>query len=309
MRSIGHIDNETDARRFGDFLYVQNVANSIERDGATWTVWVHDDDHLKKAGEWLTTFRSNPADPQFQTTAAAEQKRDEEKKDLKDYQKRFRTRRDVFPQFGPYGLGKLTAFLMAISIVVAILSRLGSAPQNIMPLFITNWIVDGDYVVTHQMPEIRNGELWRLFTPMFIHFGPMHIIFNMLWLRDLGSMIEGRESMWRLLFLVLVGAAISNLAQYLIYLPSLPRISGGSPNFGGMSGVVYALLGYIWIRGKLDRGSGLFLHKSTVTMMLIWLVVCFTGLLGHIANLAHLFGLIVGVVLGFLFSLPALQRR
>ena len=69
-----------------------------------------------------------------------------------------------------------------------------------------------------------------------------------------------------------------------------------------MSGVVYGLLGYIWMRAKFDPFSGLFLHKNTVIMMLVWLVLCFTGLLGPIANLAHLFGLLIGMAAGFLFS-------
>jgi GlpG protein len=116
----------------------------------------------------------------------------------------------------------------------------------------------------------------------------------MLWLRDLGSMIEGRQSTGQLAVLVLTIAAGSNLAQFFYR---------GAPNFGGMSGVVYGLLGYIWLRGKFDPASGLFLHPSTVVMMLIWLVAGFTGVLGPIANFAHLAGLMMGVVWGYLSSL------
>jgi GlpG protein len=144
------------------------------------------------------------------------------------------------------------------------------------------------------LPEIRHGEIWRLFTPILIHFSILHILFNMLWLRDLGSMIEARQSSVLLALLVLVIAAGSNLAQVYI---------GKAPNFGGMSGVVYGLLGYVWIRGRFDPGSGLFVHQTTVTMMLIWLVACFSGILGPIANTAHVVGLLMGSIWGYLASL------
>ena len=75
------------------------------------------------------------------------------------------------------------------------------------------------------------------------------------------------------------------------------------PVFGGMSGVVYGLLGYVWIRGKFDPGSGLYLHSYTVTMMIIWFVACLTGVLGPIANTAHAAGLVMGMAWGYLSSL------
>jgi GlpG protein len=169
-------------------------------------------------------------------------------------------------------------------------------PQRVMALAITSYSFEDTSGPPwdSSLPEIRHGEVWRLITPIFIHFHILHILFNMLWLRDLGSMIEGRQSSTYLLALVLVIAAGSNLAQFYF---------GHAPNFGGMSGVVYGLLGYVWIRGKFDPASGLFLHPSTVTMMLIWLVACFTGILGPIANYAHLVGLMMGAAWGYLASL------
>jgi len=132
-----------------------------------------------------------------------------------------------------------------------------------------------------------------LVTPIFLHFGIIHIFFNMLWLRDLGSMIEARQGSWWLLLLVIVFGVFSNLAQYLSY--------GGE--FGGMSGVVYGLFGYVWIRGKLDPTSGLFLHQNIVVMMLVWLVVCMFGVFGAVANAAHAGGLLIGMAWGWFSSL------
>src|SRR5262249_46234350 len=123
----------------------------------------------------------------------------------------------------------------------------------------------------------------------------LHILFNMLWLRDLGSMIEGRQSSLHLLLLVLIIGACSNLGQCYIGMKG--------PDFGGMSGVVYGLLGYIWIRGKFDPGSGLYLHPTTVWMMVIWFIACFTPFIPNIANSAHAVGLGMGMAWGYLSSL------
>jgi GlpG protein len=70
-----------------------------------------------------------------------------------------------------------------------------------------------------------------------------------------------------------------------------------------MSGVIYGLLGYVWLRGKFDPASGLFLHPSTVTMMIIWFFACFTRWLGPIGNWAHAAGLVMGMAWGYLSSL------
>ncbi|HTL59563.1 MAG TPA: rhomboid family intramembrane serine protease [Candidatus Limnocylindrales bacterium] len=298
MRLIGHLATESTARTFGDYLYVQGIENRIEQqqeDG--WAIWVNDEDKLEGAAQLLEDFRTNPSDPKYQTQAkGAAALRAEEEKSQEAYRKRLRERRHLFRPLSGYGFGPLTFALIVISAIVFFLSRFGYEPQRVMALAITSYSLDDAATAPwdNSLPEIRHGEIWRLITPIFIHFHVLHILFNMLWLRDLGSMIEGRQSSTYLLLLVLVIAAGSNLAQFYF---------GHSPGFGGMSGVVYGLLGYIWLRGKFDPASGLFLHPSTVTMMLIWLVACYTGILGSIANTAHLVGLLMGVAWGYLSSL------
>src|SRR5207253_1391288 len=145
-------------------------------------------------------------------------------------------RRHLFRPLTPYGFGPLTFAMIVASVAVFFLSKYGQDKERIMALFITDFST-GSWETT--LPEIRHGQIWRLFTPMFIHFSPLHILFNMLWLRDLGSMIEGRQSSLHLLILVLVIAGCSNVAQCYV------NMSG--PIFGGMSGVVYGLLGYVWM--------------------------------------------------------------
>lgn len=177
-----------------------------------------------------------------------------------------------------------TIVLIAVSILVALFSELGEARDILQFLFIASPQSDG-------LTEIAGGQIWRLLTPVFIHFGILHLVFNMMWLWDLGGLIESRKGPLFLgVFLVAVGIA-SNLVQYLL---------GASLFFGGMSGVVYGLLGYTWMQGRYNPRFGYALHKSTVIMMLGWFVLCWTGLLGPIANWAHTTGLLIGLAWGYL---------
>lgn len=185
----------------------------------------------------------------------------------------------------PLPIGPLTAVLIGISVAVALFSRLGQVDNVIERLLISR----GDDPRALALPEIEHGEVWRLLTPIFLHFGIPHILFNLLALKDLGTVIE-RLTSTRLLFgLVLVSGVLSNVGQFAF----------AGPFFGGMSGVVYALLGFVWMKARFDPASGFFLGKQTVFIMIGWFFLCMTGALGHVANYAHGFGLAVGMIWGF----------
>lgn len=136
--------------------------------------------------------------------------------------------------------------------------------------------------------DVRKGQVWRLFTPMFLHFGILHLAFNMMWLWQFGVVLEIRFRSLRFLALVLVVAGLSDLAQ--------GYWSG--TNFGGMSGVNYGLFGFILLRSRLHPNPEFSMNSQTVAWMLIWLVVCFTGAVGPVANAAHLVGFLSGAAIG-----------
>ena len=144
---------------------------------------------------------------------------------------------------------------------------------------------------TAPFAQIRAGEVWRLVTPILLHFDPLHLLFNGLMLWQLGRLVEARLGTVSLLLQVLLYAVAGNVVQYL----------WAGPTFGGMSGVVYGLFGCAWIRGRLDRASGMLLRSDVVLMMLAWFSICLLGLM-PIANGAHAGGLLGGMAWGWLSS-------
>ena len=134
--------------------------------------------------------------------------------------------------------------------------------------------------------EIRRGQIWRLITPIFIHLSLMHVFFNMIWFKDLGDMIEYKFGKNELFILIGVSGIISNLAQYFV----------SGPQFGGMSGVLYAMLGFVWVYKKIHQDFEYALPSKDILIMVGWLLACLTGFLGPIANTAHAGGLFVGML-------------
>jgi len=180
-----------------------------------------------------------------------------------------------------------TLFLVAASILVYVLITAGLRDSLIPPLLISEYI-------RPTLPEIMSGQVWRLLTPMFLHFSIFHIVFNMLWAWELGRLIEWRNGPVLLLVITAVISISSNLAQYFV----------SGPLFGGMSGVIYGLFGYVWIQGITNPQFGVRLNPAIVKLLLGWFVLCWSGLLEKIfgiavANTAHTAGLASGIIIAF----------
>lgn len=187
--------------------------------------------------------------------------------------------------------------LLALSFAGFLLIYLGA------PLAVLSWFtflpfeVVGDQLVFGGL----GGQYWRLITPVFLHFGWLHIVFNSLWLWDLGARVELVLGRGNMLLLVLVIAVVSNVSQFLFGGPSL---------FGGMSGVVFGLLGFSWVAPLLQPRWSIQPAPAIMLFMVGWLVVCLLGVVqvigfGSIANAAHLGGLLAGALLGLAFALAS----
>ena len=127
--------------------------------------------------------------------------------------------------------------------------------------------------------------------PTIMHFSAMHLIFNLMWWMYLGDKIAQLLGKRFLVLVFIVTALASNWLQFGLV----------NANFGGLSGVVYGLLGFCWLYGHITGNSKLAVSPSIVGFMLVWLVLGFADVLFiNMANWAHLGGLFAGAVLGVL---------
>ena len=299
MRLLTTVPNEAEAKTLGDALYADGVATTIkETRESSFAVWVHDEEQLDQAHVFLNGFDANSSQASDMARKARAQRRQEAKA---DEQLRVRTAkiREQLEAKQNMRVGTVTAGLMVICVAVFLMSDRGNNTDVVRYLTFTPLVpVRGGYVFGN-VSAIWQGQPWRLFTPMFIHFGFMHIAFNLWWLKDLGTALERVFSSRYLLAFVLATAAFSHILEYAV---------SGPTKFGGMSGVVYGLFAFIWIRGRLDPSFPYRMPQQLATFMLIWLGLGFTGWVGPIANWVHTGGLISGAVWALLSS-GYLQRK
>jgi GlpG protein len=293
MRNIGMVANEAQGRRLADYLLTKGIRSQLEPTSDGWAVWVCDEDRVADGRAELAAFKEDPESPRY-AAAAADASRLRAEASARERQLQ-RNVVDVRSQWTrPRANRPVTLALIAISVVVGFLSNFGANDRGplIQNLVIARWRGAELLARNHRLSrlfardsEIRRGELWRLVTPIFIHFGPVHLLFNMLAAHSLLGVVEMRYGSGRLAALVLLLAVSSNVSQY----------AWSGPTFGGMSGVVFGVFGFAWMKSRFDPTAGIYIDPGSVTMMLVFMVLCMTGYMGPIANTAHLVGLLTGV--------------
>ncbi len=325
------------ARLLADHLLTLRIKTRLDDEPGGTVIWVCDEDQVPQAREELTAFQASPTDPRYRgASSQAQAIRNQEARADADYERRQESFRDKMRELsGHVPLGPATLGLLAVCVLVAVLTSLGSkinAPVMQALLIIPTTPAEPDlppvwddanpenvaaqharildFIRHHEFWQLtaitQRGELWRLVTPIFIHFGILHLVFNMLMLVQLGSAVERRLGIGAYLGLVVLIAVTSNLAEFFVQIGlNVPGIIlyQRHPLFGGMSGVLYGLFGYLWMMARASDNPERILSSQVVTALLIWLVICLLGVIGSVANTAHVVGLLVGVVVGKLVTL------
>jgi GlpG protein len=331
MRPIGEFDDEDRASTFSGYLNYKGISCEVEEDdeGKSWTVWAHNEETLAKAIAEIHEFRQKPDASKYAELAREAQKQEKKERKIEENKAsrwRQETLRDRW-QDRNRRPGIMTMALIIICVATFFASNMGENKDSVLSFRISEYNLEtyfpghtylesltfrksrlseprGKKETQTVLPEVMEGQVWRLITPIFIHAGYFHIIFNMFWLYDLGSLIENRRGTRYFVAFILLAAIISNIAQYCV----------SGPSFGGMSGLVYGLFGYVWMKGKFDPGDGIEMNPSTVIIMLAWFVLCFTGIAGAIigagiANWAHAGGLAVGTLWGYASAMRWTGKR
>lgn len=312
MRELHTFADEQVAHRFVSILQSRQMPAHTDQEGASWVVWIENDDHRDKARDLLAEFQANPDAEQFAEAEKTAKRILAEK--LEAEKSRQKLRRDLRDRWRGvwWKCHPATTLMVGISIfVVAVSTELDPVKftQRVIPitcnletsvirnsLFIQETIMMVDeegndaagFVNKSPTEVLKTWQIWRYVTPIFIHFNALHILFNMSWLRTLGNAIEFVRGTRRFLALVLFIAVVSNVAQ-LIW---------SGPAFGGMSGVDFGLIGYVWMKGKTQPQHGLALPQEQVVMSMLWMLLCIGGAFGPIANAAHVAGFLAGMVIG-----------
>lgn len=199
----------------------------------------------------------------------------------------------------------ITLVLMLLTIVVSLITQLGTSYGFLGWFTITPIFVENNKLYTQSlMAMLDTHSYWRLLTPAFLHFSMMHLVFNLLWVWEIGRKLEMRLGSFVWLFGVLMIAISSNLFQYW---------EVESPLFGGLSGLVYGCIGFAWLMPYLNSAWSPLISRGLMVFFMIWLGIGYTDLpsslgLGNMANTAHLVGLISGWLCALVYGLITKMR-
>ena len=357
MRHLGNLDNPKQAETFLAYLLVQGIEGHADARSGPIEIWVKDEDRLAEAVAELATFRENPTDEKYEAALSqAKTIKKQQAKKTKVLRKNIvhvaRGGLNRKPHFTMLLLGLCGAVALFTNFGIGPKQmgdtngdgRVDRAEQladnealiahRTQPVY--RWLqfvcvpspaaeeLHETYIETDQRDDLRlrtasllRGEVWRLFTPIFVHYGFTHIAFNLYMLFNYGSLVERRYNWKRLLLIVLLASAIPNLVQCIVpeALQGIVPFFYGNylmTSLGGMSGVVYGLFGYVWIKSIYDPKFGFRVPQSSIVIMMVWLFGCmFSETIAkagvtifplHVANWAHGVGMLVGMVLAYLQS-------
>lgn len=190
----------------------------------------------------------------------------------------------------------VTITIIVICILLAIWTELGNNIQKLHWFTFTDIIQQGTGLYTSGFDGvITSGQWWRLITPTLLHFSAPHLVFNLCWMWIVAGRIEQLQGAKRFLLLFVVTGLLANTSQYFV----------SGPLFGGISGVVFGVIGYTWHWDYKNPDKLFSFPPALMYLAIAAIVVGYSGFfsavgVGAIANTAHLVGLLSGILMSYL---------
>jgi membrane associated rhomboid family serine protease len=166
--------------------------------------------------------------------------------------------------------------------VIRILTGSGDSPlHRWFAMIPTTVIYNAQGDIVH---GVAQGEFWRLITAGFMHYGIIHLLFNMWALTVLGREAERLVGRWRYLAVYLLSGLGGTVAAYTFGAPNA-AVAGASGSIFGLFGALF----FFFKRLNMDP-------RGLVVLIVINFALGF--FIPSISILGHLGGLVVGAVTG-----------
>lgn len=166
-------------------------------------------------------------------------------------------------------------------------------------IFIIQTIFPGftDLFVLNKLSFIQP---WRFLTAIFLHGSLSHLFYNMFALALFGTLLEGFIGGKRFLIIFFAAGIGANIISVNFYDSAL-----------GASGAIYGVIGALMIIRPFLMVWALGLPMPMVLAGILWAIGDFAGIFmpSNVANIAHLIGIFVGLILGFVFKRDFLPKR
>jgi membrane associated rhomboid family serine protease len=193
----------------------------------------------------------------------------------------------------------LVGINVAIYVVLLILSvTIGSGLQSLGGVDTNILVLAGAQLNA----LVAQGQVWRIFTAMFLHFNLLHIGLNMLSLFLIGGVVEVFFGKWRYLLIYLGSGIVGGIVTYFVMPPETLAAGASGAIFG-----VFGALGVFYIVNRQALGR---FGAGAITNWLFWLAL---NLVFGFSNTSigiwdHIGGLVAGMIIAALL-IPTLRRR
>ncbi|MGD6795840.1 rhomboid family intramembrane serine protease [Metabacillus indicus] len=187
-----------------------------------------------------------------------------------------------------YGKPLFTYLFIGLQVGMFMLLEASGGSQNPQTLV--------DYGAKYN-PLLAEGEWWRLFTPIILHIGILHLLMNTLALLYIGGAVERMYGSVRFLLIYLFAGASGTLASFAFS----PSISAGA------SGAIFGCFGALLYMG-IAKPKLFFRTIGTNVIFIIVLNLLFGFAFPGVDNAGHLGGLAGGFLAALMVQLPKQKK-